>query len=165
MQETFVRALLSLPDEHVNVRAWLYMVARNLYYSTYRKRKHEVSFEGAEAQSDVQNKMESGGANGKRNGQRIWSGDGSGGAWPYAASERELLDRLIRKEEEQMLYAALSKLDSVKREVLELQYFSEMPLRQVAQILGMKPENVRVLSHRAKREVKKYMEEAGYEIS
>lgn len=165
MQETFVRALLSLPDEHVNVRAWLYMVARNLYYSTYRKRKHEVSFEGAEAQSIARNEMESGGANGKRNGQRIRSGDGAGGVWPYAAPERELLDRLIRKEEEQMLYAALSKLDSVKREVLELQYFSEMPLRQVAQILGMKPENVRVLSHRAKREVKKYMEEAGYGIS
>lgn len=124
-----------------------------------------MSFEGAAAQSGAQAKVENGGANGKRNGQRIRSGDESVGAWPYAAPERELLDKLIQKEEEQMLYAALSKLDSVKREVLELQYFSEMPLRQVAQILGMKPENVRVLSHRAKREVKKYMEEAGYEVS
>ena len=30
MQETFCKALLSLPDSHTNVRAWLYTVARNL---------------------------------------------------------------------------------------------------------------------------------------
>ena len=38
MQETFVKALLSLPDGHANVRAWLYMVARNLYYDMCRRR-------------------------------------------------------------------------------------------------------------------------------
>ena len=40
MQETFVKALLSLPDGHANVRAWLYMVARNLYYDMEKSRTH-----------------------------------------------------------------------------------------------------------------------------
>ena len=29
-QEAFLKAILSLPDDHSNVRAWLYMVGRNL---------------------------------------------------------------------------------------------------------------------------------------
>ena len=32
MQETFVKALLSLSDSHKNMRAWLYLVARNSYF-------------------------------------------------------------------------------------------------------------------------------------
>lgn len=36
MQETFLKALLSLSDSHTNVRAWLYMVARNLFFTQYR---------------------------------------------------------------------------------------------------------------------------------
>lgn len=163
MQETFVRALLSLPDGHVNVRAWLYMVARNLYYSMCRKRKREVFLEdGMEGMPDgtaVNGNMSAGGAPRvtapRPLGDNAWNGQ----------QEKELLDRLIQKEEEQMLYAALARLAPIKREVLELQYFGGMPLKQVAQIVGMKPENVRVLSHRAKQEVKKYMEEAGYEVS
>lgn len=132
MQETFVKALLSLSEEHANMRAWLYMVARNLYYSVYRRSNREVIWEKVSLEK--------------------------------AAEEKELLDRLIQKEEYQLLYMALSGLKPVKREVLELQYFSRIPLKQIAVILNMKPENVRVLSHRAKQEIRKYMEEAGYEI-
>lgn len=29
LQETFLRALLALPEAHTNIRAWLYRVARN----------------------------------------------------------------------------------------------------------------------------------------
>ena len=36
-QETFLKALLALPDHHTNMRAWIYMVARNLYYNYHRK--------------------------------------------------------------------------------------------------------------------------------
>ena len=31
MQETFLKARLSLRESHTNMRAWLYTVARNLY--------------------------------------------------------------------------------------------------------------------------------------
>lgn len=131
-QETFVKALLSLSEEHTNMRAWLYVVARNLYYSTYRKTRKEVLWEQTLPEETEQ--------------------------------EKELLDRLIQKEEYQLLYVALSRLKPIKREVLELQYFGRIPLKQIAAILNMKPEHVRVLSHRAKQEIRKYMEEAGYEI-
>ncbi len=36
-QETFIKAMFSLQDNHTNARAWLYMVARNLLMDTYRK--------------------------------------------------------------------------------------------------------------------------------
>ena len=44
MQETFVKAFLSLPDVNKNVRAWLYMVARNLFFNHYRREKVERDF-------------------------------------------------------------------------------------------------------------------------
>lgn len=44
LQETFVTAILSLPDNHTNARAWLYMVVRNLYFNHYKKEKRKISF-------------------------------------------------------------------------------------------------------------------------
>lgn len=44
-QETFLKAILSLPDSHTNVRAWLYMVARNLYLNHKKKERKQVPIE------------------------------------------------------------------------------------------------------------------------
>lgn len=132
MQETFVKALLSLSEEHTNMRAWLYMVARNLYYSDRRRATREVLWE-----------------------EPLLEG---------SAQDQDLLDELIQKEEYQMLYCALSRLSPEKREILQMQYFGGIPLKQIAVILNKKAETVRVLSHRARQEVKRYMKEAGYEI-
>ena len=41
LQETFLKALLSLPDDHTNMRAWLYLVARNLFFNYYRREKEK----------------------------------------------------------------------------------------------------------------------------
>lgn len=41
LQETFLKALLSLSESHGNLRAWLYLVARNLYYN-YKKREDRL---------------------------------------------------------------------------------------------------------------------------
>lgn len=40
-QDTFLKALLSLRESHGNLRAWLYMVARNLYFN-HRKREQRI---------------------------------------------------------------------------------------------------------------------------
>ena len=40
LQETFLKALLALPDGHTNIRAWLYMVARNLFFNYSKKEKY-----------------------------------------------------------------------------------------------------------------------------
>ncbi len=44
-QETFLKAILSLPNEHTNIRAWLYMVARNLYFNYRKKEGKEFALE------------------------------------------------------------------------------------------------------------------------
>lgn len=45
VQETFLKAILSLSNEHANMRAWLYMVARNLFLNYRNKEKKQISLE------------------------------------------------------------------------------------------------------------------------
>lgn len=47
-QETFLKAILSLKNDHVNVRAWLYLVARNLYFNYRNKEKRIIPLEELE---------------------------------------------------------------------------------------------------------------------
>lgn len=54
LQETFLKALLSLPDGHTNMRAWLYLVARNLFFNYYHRGKEKVPLEEAEQIEDTQ---------------------------------------------------------------------------------------------------------------
>ena len=42
LQEVFLKAMLSLPLDHTNFRAWLYKVARNLCFNAIRDRKRET---------------------------------------------------------------------------------------------------------------------------
>ena len=48
LHETFLKALLALPDGHTNMRAWLYMVARNLFYNQQKKKSQEILMEEQE---------------------------------------------------------------------------------------------------------------------
>lgn len=133
LQETFLKALLALPDGHTNMRAWLYMVARNLFFNYYKKEKCKVRIEEAAEVPDE--------------------------------NAEEMLEQLITAEKERMLYRALAQLETIKREVLLLHYFAGVPQKEIAAILHLTPENVRVLTYRAKRELRLYMEENGYDIS
>lgn len=134
-QETFVKAILSLPENHANTRAWFYMVARNLCFSYMKKEKRLLPLED-----------EAG---------KLWLSD----------DKPDALELIIREEHIRALYQALAKLTQPKREVLTLQYFGGLSQREIAAVLGLSPENVRVLSYRAKRDLKSYMEENGYDIS
>ena len=107
MQEVFLKALLSLPDQNENLRAWLYKVARN---------------------------------------------------------QDSLSDILILNEQKKMLYEAMLKLPDRQREILELFYFSEMSMKQIAEIMKLTPQNVRVLAYRAKKQLREYMEVKEYEL-
>lgn len=127
-QETFLKALLSLPEEHGNIRAWLYMVARNLFFNYREKASRNVSLEEEMKRSD---------------------------------EEKDLLDNMIENERKLQLYQALKKLDMKKREILLLQYFGDLSQKEIAAVLHITPENVRVLAYRAKKELKKYMEQQG----
>lgn len=127
-QETFLKALLSLPEEHGNIRAWLYMVARNLFFNYRKKASRNVSLEEEMKRSD---------------------------------EEKDLLANMIENERKLQLYQALKKMDMKKREILLLQYFGDLSQKEIAAVLHITPENVRVLAYRAKKELKKYMEQQG----
>ena len=131
LQETFLKALLSLPSAHTNVRAWLYMVARNLYLNYAKKEKSKVALEEAKE---------------------------------LPSSDVDLAEQIIAKESNRILYRALQALSASKREVLVLQYFGGLSQKEIAAVMHISPENVRVLGYRAKKEIKKYMEANGYDI-
>ncbi len=56
-------------------------------------------------------------------------------------------------------------LDIRKREILVLSYFEHFTLKEAAVIMGISYENARILSMRAKRELRRIMEVNGYEVS
>lgn len=132
LQETFLKAILSLQDNHTNMRAWLYMVARNLYFNYAKKESKKIYIEN-------ENALE-------------------------CEMDKDLLDRMILNEKKKMLYRALNHLPEKKREILTMQYFGDLSQKEIGAVLHITPENVRVLSCRAKRELKTYMEGKGYDI-
>lgn len=136
MQETFVKALITVGTADMGIRAWLYKVARNLYFNTYRKDKRLIiGLENAENKAEIREEI-----------------------------EESPLSKLLTTEREEALYKALNKLEGKKREVLLLQYFSGLSGKDIAKLLDITTENVRILAFRGKKELKLYLEEAGYEI-
>lgn len=131
-QETFLKAILSLEEGHPNVRAWLYMVARNLYFNQKKKADRVSLFDEAQLASDIQSS--------------------------------DLLSGIIQSEQKRLLFSAMQSLSENKREVLQLQYFGGLPQQEIAAVLNLSAENVRVLALRGKRELRKYLEDNGYEI-
>ena len=106
-----------------------------------KKRKREISSDDIEG----------------RNAYREKSGDDTADGDPEGEA--------IRKEENSMLQEALLSLDERKREILLLNYFERFTLKEAAVIMGISYENARILSMRAKRELRRIMEVNGYEIS
>ena len=132
MQECFLRAILSLSDDHGNMRAWLYRVARNLLTDQLRSRRDGVSLDDLkETPSDAPG--------------------------PLAL--------YLRSEKHRLLMEKLAALEPRRREVLSLQYFSGLSQREIAVLLHLNHENVRVLSLRARRELKQKLEGDGYDFS
>lgn len=134
VQETFLKAILSLPDDHTNMRAWLYMVARNLYFNYRKKESKNVSLE--DIGDNLMDDMSS-----------------------------EVLEHLLLDERRRLLYQALQHINESKREILTLQYFGGLSQKEIAALLRKTPENIRILAHRGKKELREYMEANGYDIS
>ena len=89
LQDTFLKALLALKDSHTNMRAWLYMVARNLYYNYYNRQKNLFSIETEEV--DRRNSRE-----------KIISGEGE------AFIQNDILEEILHKEEKKRVWDAFS---------------------------------------------------------
>ena len=131
VQETFLKAILSLSESHCNFQAWLYMVARNLYFNFAKKEKSKLNLD------DIST---------------------------TPSREAPLIESIVDNEEHKLCFEALQNLSGAKKEVLILQYFGGFSQKEIASILRITPENVRVLSYRAKKELRKIMEAKGYDI-
>ena len=119
LHETFLKALLALPDGHGNMRAWLYMVARNLFYNQQKKKSREILMD--EQMYPLEEKTEKG-----------------------------LPEKIFEEEDRRMLYQAIRRLDIKKREIIQMQYFGGMTQKEIAAVLHITLENVRVLAYRAR---------------
>ena len=84
LQETFLKAILSLKDNHTNMRAWLYTVARNLYFNYSKKEKHQNDYDEISE---------------------------------LATDGTEVIEKIIKIEENRLLYKAMQSIDRRKREV------------------------------------------------
>jgi RNA polymerase sigma-70 factor (ECF subfamily) len=134
LQETFLKAMLSLNETHTNMRAWLYLVARNLCFNRLKQEKRISSLEL------VDNEL-------------------------LIDESADVIGKILLDERTQHLYQALSKLSGQKKEVLTMQYIGGLSQKEIAEVLHLTPENVRVISYRAKRELKLYMEEDDHDLS
>ena len=138
LHETFLKALLALPKGHTNMRAWLYMVARNLYYNYYNRQKNLFSIETEEVD--------------RRNSRgKIISGEGED------FIQNDILEEILHKEEKKRVWDAVNRLKGQKKEVILLQYFGDFSQKEIAAMLKITPGNVKVLSYRAKKELKEYL--------
>ena len=82
----------------------------------------------------------------------------------FSDSVSDAAEHLISEEQSRAVFKALSRLDLRRREILQLQYFSGFTLKEASKFMGLTYDNARVLSHRAKQEMKNYLKEDGYEI-
>lgn len=139
LQDTFLKALLSLKDSHTNMRAWLYMVARNLYYNYYNKQKNLLS-----VVTEDLNQSES----------------LTFGAKSNVLMQNDVLEEVLKKEERKKLWEAVNRLKGQKKEVIMLQYFGDFSVKEIAAMLKLTEGNVKVLSYRAKKELKVYLKKA-----
>ena len=74
-------------------------------------------------------------------------------------TEKGLPEKIFEEEDRRMLYQAIRRLEVKIREVIQMQYFGGMSQKEIAAVLHITPENVRVLAYRAKKELKKDLEE------
>lgn len=82
----------------------------------------------------------------------------------FSDGQASILEQFLAEEQKKVLYEGMMQLPDRQREILDLFYFSEMGIKEIALIMNLTPENVRVLAYRAKKTLKQYMEVKGYDV-
>lgn len=142
LQETFLKAFISLKDSHTNMRAWLYMTARNLCLNTLKKNSRTIN------QSDISHDTNS---NSSSTNDADIADTG-----PHIKDPT--LEAVLQNEEQRILYRAVLQLSPEKRDIVILQYFAGLRQKEISALMHITPENVRVTAHRAKKDLKKILE-------
>lgn len=71
---------------------------------------------------------------------------------------------LLRREDIRALQKAMETLNDDERELLRLHYFARLSVNEIAAALRIDPGTSRVRLHRARLQLRKRMEENGYEL-
>lgn len=137
LQETFLSAYthLRVVDPHIPFSSWIYRIAHNQTVSTYRKRHARP--EGN--QYDVDDTIL----------ERI-------------ADDANVLQDVEDAQVREHLRAIIQKLDARYREVIELKYVHDKSYDEIADIVQKPPGTVATLLSRAKKQMKKLIEQDAF---
>jgi len=143
-QEVFVRVVRMIRDYQHEGRfeAWLFRIAANLVRDRLRRiRRAPRVVAGADALED--GTVEQGGA---------------AGAGNAPIDDEAPEDTLIRAEDVDALDAALAKLPESEREVIMLRHFSQLPFKEIAEVLGCPLGTALARAHRGLGHLRQIME-------
>lgn len=73
-------------------------------------------------------------------------------------------ERLLQNERLSVLYHCMRRLPEAEREILVLYYFANLRLKEIAQLLRATPGSIKTRMFRARRNLKKMLEDNGYEF-
>lgn len=129
-QETFFKALKAIDtfDGSEDIRAWLFTIAKNTYYSYCRRQK------------------------------RFADVDSSKLAAAATETSGEMAELLIDSENAFRIHQFLHEMEEPYKEVFNLRVFGELPFEQIGRLFGRSAGWARVTFYRAKISVITYME-------
>jgi RNA polymerase sigma-70 factor (ECF subfamily) len=139
-QEVFIQTFKSLPTfigEHP-FKNWLAQIAVRACHTHWRKmyRRREVLANNPD--EDVRSWLE-----------RVSSG----------ISEANFEAEASRRETKEIIHWALGRLSPTNRMVLTMVHLEGRPVRETAELLGLSAANVKVRAHRARKELRKHIQE------
>lgn len=140
MQETFLRVVRTIHEyRHAGrFEAWLFRIAANLGRDYGRRRRRH----GPEASLDA-------------------DADGTGDAEPVDPRSLAAGGPWGREELEQRVARCLAELPEADREVLVLRHFSDLPFREIAELLGVPLGTALARAHRAAERLRARLGDVG----
>lgn len=135
-QDTFMKALKSLDsfDGSRDIRAWLFTIARNTWY-TFCRREHLYADDGY---SDEY---------------------GSHGGYACETDScADVIEQLADEERSFLIHRFLHDMKEPYKEVFGLRVFGELPFEKIGQLFGKSSGWARVCYYRAKKMIREYME-------
>ena len=124
-QDVFIKAfrLLSSFREESSFSTWIYRIATNTAISAVRRRKHDTLHLDDAAYSNIPD---------------------------------EIIDEALDNDSEkqlQQLSGAIDKLNAEERALITLYYMNDRPVAEVAEILGLTVNNVKIKLHRTRKKL------------
>nr|WP_239576194.1 RNA polymerase sigma factor [Enterococcus lemanii] len=130
-QETFFKALKSIHrfDGKKDIRAWLFTIAKNTYFSYYKKNHRRLCDLAVSNEKEVDH------------------------------TRVDLTERLTRQEDAFTIHQFIRTMSEPYKEVFSLRVFGELSFLQIGKLFGKGDSWARVTYHRARKQIIEYMEE------